>query len=168
MLAMIERYEETGLQREHPGRRAQSHIRNPRFLTGWFPARPESAHAPKEQRCVDKSAAAVTLYLREVGQVPVILPQEEAALVARIKRGDRKARERLIKANLRRVVEISREYENIGLPLLDLISEGNVGLLKAVERFDLTNGQSFSAYSTWWIKQSIKRALAANSRAIRR
>jgi DNA-directed RNA polymerase sigma subunit (sigma70/sigma32) len=108
----------------------------------------------------------IKLYLREVGQVKLLTPREEMELVARVKQGDRKARERLIKANLRLVVGVSREYEDMGLPLLDLISEGNLGLLKAVERFDPANGSTFSAYSIWWIKRSIKRALTSQSRTL--
>ena len=90
-----------------------------------------------------------------------LTPREEVDLAARIKRGDKKARERMIKASLRQVVAIAREFEDIGLPLLDLISEGNLGLLKAIERFDPAKDGKLSAYSAWWIKQSIKRALAA-------
>ena len=81
-------------------------------------------------------------------------------MVVRSIKGDRQARERLIKGNLRRVANISAEYENIGLSLLDLISEGNLGLLKAVARFDPSKGTPFPAFSTWWIKQAIKRALS--------
>jgi RNA polymerase primary sigma factor len=107
------------------------------------------------------------LYLREIGQVKLLTPQEECELAARIKRGDKKARERMIKANLRLVVKIARDYEGIGLPLLDLISEGNIGLIKAVERFDPAKGGKLSTYGSWWIKQSIKRALANQSKTIR-
>ena len=107
------------------------------------------------------------LYLREIGQVKLLTPQEERELAARIKRGDKKARERMIKANLRLVVKIARDYEGIGLPLLDLISEGNIGLIKAVERFDPAKGGKLSTYGSWWIKQSIKRALANQSKTIR-
>jgi RNA polymerase primary sigma factor len=88
-------------------------------------------------------------------------------LAARIKKGDKKAREHMIKANLRLVVKIARDYEGIGLPLLDLISEGNIGLMKAVERFDPAKGGKLSTYGSWWIKQSIKRALANQSKTIR-
>ncbi|MEY4384802.1 MAG: hypothetical protein RLY20_85, partial [Verrucomicrobiota bacterium] len=93
--------------------------------------------------------------------------QEENDLAARIKKGDKKAREHMIKANLRLVVKIARDYEGIGLPLLDLISEGNIGLMKAVERFDPAKGGKLSTYGSWWIKQSIKRALANQSKTIR-
>src|SRR6202050_897782 len=110
---------------------------------------------------------AIRLYLREIGQVKLLTPDEEIQLAARIKKGDKKAREHMIKANLRLVVKIARDYEGIGLPLLDLISEGNIGLMKAVERFDPKKGGKLSTYGSWWIKQSIKRALANQSKTIR-
>jgi RNA polymerase primary sigma factor len=110
---------------------------------------------------------AIRLYLREIGQVKLLTPSEEIELAARIKKGDKKAREHMIKANLRLVVKIARDYEGIGLPLLDLISEGNIGLMKAVERFDPAKGGKLSTYGSWWIKQSIKRALANQSKTIR-
>src|SRR5277367_5822706 len=110
---------------------------------------------------------AIKLYLREIGQVKLLTPQEEIELAAKIKKGDKKAREQMIKANLRLVVKIARDYEGIGLPLLDLISEGNIGLMKAVERFDPAKGGKLSTYGSWWIKQSIKRALANQSKTIR-
>jgi RNA polymerase primary sigma factor len=110
---------------------------------------------------------AIKLYLREIGQVKLLTPQEEIELAARIKKGDKKAREQMIKANLRLVVKIARDYEGIGLPLLDLISEGNIGLMKAVERFDPNKGGKLSTYGSWWIKQAIKRALANQSKTIR-
>ena len=110
---------------------------------------------------------AIKLYLREIGQVQLLTPEEEIGLAARIKKGDKKAREHMIKANLRLVVKIARDYEGIGLPLLDLISEGNIGLMKAVERFDPKKGGKLSTYGSWWIKQSIKRALANQSKTIR-
>ncbi|MEI7730705.1 MAG: sigma-70 family RNA polymerase sigma factor [Verrucomicrobiota bacterium] len=111
--------------------------------------------------------SAVKLYLREIGQVKLLTAQEEIDLAARIKRGDKKAREAMIKANLRLVVKIAHDYENLGLPLLDLISEGNLGLIKAVERFDPAKGGKLSTYGAWWIKQAIKRALANQSKTIR-
>jgi RNA polymerase primary sigma factor len=110
---------------------------------------------------------AIKLYLREIGQVKLLTPAEEIDLAAKIKKGDKKARELMIKANLRLVVKIARDYEGIGLPLLDLISEGNIGLMKAVERFDPKKGGKLSTYGSWWIKQSIKRALANQSKTIR-
>jgi len=110
---------------------------------------------------------AIKLYLREIGQVKLLTPQEEIELAARIKKGDKKAREQMIKANLRLVVKIAHDYEGLGLPLLDLINEGNIGLMKAVERFDPAKGGKLSTYGAWWIKQSIKRALANQSKTIR-
>jgi RNA polymerase primary sigma factor len=96
-----------------------------------------------------------------------LTPQDEIELARKIKKGDSTARERMISANLRLVVTIAHDYVNLGLPLLDLISEGNIGLTKAVERFDPTKGAKLSTYAMWWIKQSIKRALANQSKTIR-
>jgi RNA polymerase primary sigma factor len=110
---------------------------------------------------------AIKLYLREIGQVPLLTPAQEIELAAKIKKGDSAARELMIKANLRLVVKIAHDYESYGLPLLDLISEGNIGLMKAVERFDPAKGGKLSTYSSWWIKQSMKRALANQSKTIR-
>jgi RNA polymerase primary sigma factor len=107
------------------------------------------------------------LYLREIGQVKLLTPKEEIALAKRIKRGDKLAREQMIKANLRLVVKIARDYDGLGLPLLDLISEGNIGLMKGVERFDPKKGAKLSTYASWWIKQSIKLALGNQSKTIR-
>jgi RNA polymerase primary sigma factor len=110
---------------------------------------------------------AFTLYLREIGQVKLLSVREEKELAARIKRGDEAAREQMIKANLRLVVHIARQYEYCGLPLLDLINEGNIGLMKAVERFDPAKGAKFSTYASLWIKQAIRRGLAGQARTIR-
>jgi RNA polymerase primary sigma factor len=110
---------------------------------------------------------AIKLYLQEIGRVKLLTVEEEIELAARIKRGDKEAREAMIKANLRLVVKIAREYEGLGLPLLDLISEGNIGLMKAVERFDPNKGGKLSTYGAFWIKQCIKRALANQSKTIR-
>src|SRR5204863_8030125 len=93
--------------------------------------------------------------------------QQQIELAGKIKKGDAAARELMINANLRLVVTIARDYANFGLPLLDLISEGNIGLTKAVERFDPTKGAKLSTYAMWWIKQSIKRALADQGKTIR-
>jgi len=114
-----------------------------------------------------ESDSGIKIYLREIGQVPLLTPAEEIKLAARIKRGDKEARLHMIKANLRLVVKIAHDYANFGLPLLDLISEGNIGLMKAVERFDPEKGAKLSTYAAWWIKQSIKRALANQSKTIR-
>src|SRR6516162_658797 len=115
----------------------------------------------------DDSETSIKIYLQEIGGTPLLTVQEEIELAARIKKGDQKARAWMIKANLRLVVKIAHDYSNFGLPLLDLISEGNIGLVKAVERFDPAKGGKLSTYSAWWIKQSIKRALANQSKTIR-
>src|SRR5690349_8919959 len=111
--------------------------------------------------------STLELYLREIGRLGRITPQQEIELAKRIQQGDERAREEMIKANLRLVVKIARDYEEYGLPLLDLINEGNIGLMKAVERFDPTKGAKLSTYASWWIKQAIKRALSNQSKTIR-
>ena len=121
---------------------------------------------PRDRQAYDGDSA-IKLYLREIGQVSLLTIEEEIQLAAKIKKGDKKARELMIKANLRLVVKIAHDYENYGLPLLDLINEGNIGLMKAVERFDPAKGGKLSTYAAWWIKQSIKRALANQSKTIR-
>ncbi len=107
------------------------------------------------------------LYLQEIGKTPLLTIEEEIQLARRIRRGDKAARDHMISANLRLVVKIAMDYKDFGLPLLDLISEGNIGLIKAVERFDPRKGGKLSTYAAWWIKQSIKRALANQSKTIR-
>ena len=107
------------------------------------------------------------LYLQEIGKTALLTIEEEVALAKRIRRGDKSARDHMIRANLRLVVKIAMDYKDFGLPLLDLISEGNIGLVKAVERFDPRKGGKLSTYAAWWIKQSIKRALANQSKTIR-
>src|SRR6266404_103037 len=116
---------------------------------------------------MNENDSGLNRYLQEIGRIPLLTPQQEVDLAGRIKKGDTAARERMINANLRLVVTIARDYGNLGLPLLDLISEGNIGLTKAVERFDPTKGAKLSTYAMWWIKQSIKRALANQSKTIR-
>ena len=105
--------------------------------------------------------------MREIGRFPLLTLQQELELAEKIKKGDAEARERMINSNLRLVVAIAHDYVNLGLPLLDLISEGNVGLTKAVERFDPAKGAKLSTYAIWWVKQSIRRALANQSKTIR-
>jgi RNA polymerase primary sigma factor len=124
-------------------------------------------HLPEVEREAYDENSGLTLYLQEVGRTPLLTPLEEVQLAKRIKRGDAKAREQMIKANLRLVVKIARGYENYGLPLLDLINEGNIGLMKGVERFDPAKGAKFSTYGAWWIKQAMRRALANQSKTIR-
>ncbi|MCU0796333.1 MAG: RNA polymerase sigma factor RpoD/SigA [Akkermansiaceae bacterium] len=107
------------------------------------------------------------IYLREISRTPLLTPEDEVKLARKIKRGDKAARAQMINANLRLVVKIAQDYSGYGLPLNDLISEGNIGLMKAVERFDPKKGGKLSTYAAWWIKQSIKRALANQSKTIR-
>ncbi len=113
------------------------------------------------------SESSLRVYMREISKTPLLTPQEEIELADRIKKGDKAARTHMIKANLRLVVKIAQDYSGYGLPLADLISEGNIGLMKAVERFDPNKGGKLSTYGSWWIKQSIKRALANQSKTIR-
>ncbi|HKP02723.1 MAG TPA: RNA polymerase sigma factor RpoD/SigA [Chthoniobacterales bacterium] len=110
---------------------------------------------------------AIDKYLREIGHLPLLTPKQEIELAGKIKAGNHGARDRMITSNLRLVVTIARSYTNFGLPLADLISEGNIGLVKAVERFDPSKGAKLSSYAVWWIRQAIKRALDDQSRLIR-
>jgi RNA polymerase primary sigma factor len=116
---------------------------------------------------MNETDTGLNRYLREIGRFPRLTPQQEIELAAKIKKGDAKAREQMINSNLRLVVTIAHDYANLGLPLLDLVSEGNIGLTKAVERFEPGKGAKLSTYAMWWIKQSIKRALANQSKTIR-
>ena len=109
---------------------------------------------------------SVRLYLREIGRVKMIKPDEEIELARRIAKGDRAAKKKLIQANLRLVISIAKKYVNRGLPFQDLIQEGNLGLIRAAEKFDHTKGFKFSTYATWWIRQAISRAIAEHSRTI--
>src|SRR6202022_4645132 len=111
--------------------------------------------------------SSLNRYLQEIGRISLLTPQQEIELAGKIKKGDATARESMINANLRLVVTIARDYMNLGLPLLDLISEGNIGLTKAVERFDPAKGAKVSTYAMWWIKQSIKRPLANQGKTVR-
>lgn len=114
-----------------------------------------------------ESDASLKLYLREISKTPLLTVAEENKLAERIRMGDGEARTHMIKANLRLVVKIAHDYSGYGLSLSDLISEGNIGLMNAVERFDPEKGGKLSTYGAWWIKQSIKRALANQSKTIR-
>jgi RNA polymerase primary sigma factor len=115
----------------------------------------------------EKNDTAIRVYLREIGRIALLTPKQEIELAAKIKQGDGEARSLLISSNLRLVVTIAQDYANLGLPLLDLISEGNVGLTVAVGRFDPSKGAKLSTYAAWWIRQSIKRALSNQGRTIR-
>jgi RNA polymerase primary sigma factor len=126
-------------------------------------SRPARAGEPMEH----SERSSLKLYLQEIGRTPLLKPEQEVQLAERIQKGDKEARDHMIKSNLRLVVKIAHDYKDFGLPLLDLISEGNIGLIKAVERFDPNKGGKLSTYAAWWIKQSIKRALANQSKTIR-
>lgn len=109
----------------------------------------------------------VKIYLKEIGRVPLLTAEEEIELATRMAQGDKYARKRLSEANLRLVVSIAKRYVGRGMQFLDLIQEGNLGLIKAVEKFDYTKGYKFSTYATWWIRQAITRSIADQARTIR-
>src|SRR5512145_2093691 len=115
----------------------------------------------------NRESQSLEKYLQEIGKVELITPEEEVKLAERIKQGDLKALDRLTKANLRCVVSVAKQYQNQGLSLPDLINEGNLGLIKAAQRFDETRGFKFISYAVWWIRQSILQALAEQSRIVR-
>jgi len=119
------------------------------------------------KQVTNRDTASLEKYLHEIGKVGLITADEEVALAQRIKMGDWTALERLTKANLRFVVSVSKQYQNQGLSLQDIINEGNVGLIKAAQRFDETRGFKFISYAVWWIRQSIMQALAEQSRIVR-
>lgn len=126
------------------------------------------APAPKQREKTElPERNSIKTYLQEIGKIDLLTPAQEISLAHRIQSGDKSARDHMIKANLRLVVKIAHDYKDFGLPVLDLISEGNIGLIKAVERFDPEKGGKLSTYAAWWIKQSIKRALANQSKTIR-
>ena len=111
--------------------------------------------------------SSISVYMREIAKTKLLTPEEEIELAARIAKGDERARARMIESNLRLVVKIAKDYANYGVPLVDLISEGNIGLIRAVEKFDPNKGGKLSTYAAWWIKQSIKRALANQGKTVR-
>jgi RNA polymerase primary sigma factor len=115
----------------------------------------------------NRESQSLEKYLQEIGKVELITPEEEVKLAVRIKQGDQKALDKLTKANLRFVVSVAKQYQNQGLTLPDLINEGNLGLIKAAQRFDETRGFKFISYAVWWIRQSILQALAEQSRIVR-
>ena len=119
------------------------------------------------KQVTNRETASLDKYLQEIGKVDLITADEEVALAQRIRQGDRAALEKLTKANLRFVVSVSKQYQNQGLSLPDLINEGNLGLIKAANRFDETRGFKFISYAVWWIRQSILQALAEQSRIVR-
>lgn len=113
------------------------------------------------------SDRTLSLYIREIAKTPLLTREEEVALAERVMAGDKEARTQMISANLRLVVKIAKDYSGYGLPLSDLISEGNIGLMTAVDRYDPDKGAKLSSYASWWIKQSVKRALANQGKTIR-
>ena len=115
----------------------------------------------------NRESASLEKYLQEIGHQDLLTADEEVELAQQIKKGDRKALERLTKANLRFVVSVAKQYQNKGLSLPDLINEGNLGLIKAAERYDETRGFKFISYAVWWIRQSILQAIAEQSRIVR-
>jgi RNA polymerase primary sigma factor len=119
------------------------------------------------KQVTNRETASLDKYLQEIGKEDLISAEEEVILAQKIRNGDRKALERLTKANLRFVVSVSKQYQNQGLTLPDLINEGNLGLIKAAERFDETRGFKFISYAVWWIRQSILQALAEQARIVR-
>ncbi len=119
------------------------------------------------KQVTNRETASLDKYLQEIGRVELITADEEVALAQRIKQGDQRALEKLTKSNLRFVVSVSKQYQNQGLSLPDLINEGNLGLIKAAQRFDETRGFKFISYAVWWIRQSILQALAEQSRIVR-
>lgn len=119
------------------------------------------------QSFTNRESASLDKYLQDIGHEELLTPEEEVELAQRIKQGDRKALEKLTRANLRFVVSVAKQYQNQGLSLPDLINEGNMGLIKAAEKFDETRGFKFISYAVWWIRQSIMQALAEQSRIVR-
>lgn len=119
------------------------------------------------KQVTNRESPSLDKYLHEIGKVPLISAEEEVVLAKKIKKGDEEALSKLIKANLRFVVSVSKQYQNQGLTLPDLINEGNVGLIKAAQRFDETRGFKFISYAVWWIRQAILQALAERSRIVR-
>ena len=127
----------------------------------------EEKAAPKLDLTVEPSLDSLRLYLREIGKVPLLTADQEVYLAKRIERGDMAAKTQMIEANLRLVVSIAKSYLGRGLSFLDLIQEGSLGLIRAVEKFDYRKGYKFSTYATWWIRQAVTRAIADKARTIR-
>jgi RNA polymerase primary sigma factor len=119
------------------------------------------------KQITNRETASLDMYLQDIGRVELITADEEVVLAQKIKQGDQRALDKLVKANLRFVVSVSKQYQNQGLSLPDLINEGNMGLIKAAQRFDETRGFKFISYAVWWIRQSILQALAEQSRIVR-
>ena len=127
----------------------------------------EAEDTDQREETRDTSRANLAVYLREIARIPLLTREQEGELARRIRAGEEAAKQRLIEANLRLVVQVARRYINRGLPLPDLIEEGNIGLLRAVEKFEPERGTRFATYATWWIRQAVSRALANQARTIR-
>jgi RNA polymerase primary sigma factor len=130
------------------------------------PEKPTRRRAPLDLR-PDGTTDGLQLFLKDIGRVRLLTAQQEVGLAKRIERGDLDAKQRMVEANLRLVVSIAKNYRNQGLPFLDLIQEGTIGLVRAAEKFDYRRGYKFSTYATWWIRQAVARALADKARTIR-
>ena len=137
------------------------------FTAEWVPEDDEEVKIDEPIYLDDVADDSVRLYLREIGKIPLLKPDEELALAYRVKAGEKKAKDKMAEANMRLVVSIAKRYVGRGLDLLDLIQEGNTGLLRAVEKFDPDKGFKFSTYATWWIRQAITRAIADQARTVR-
>jgi RNA polymerase primary sigma factor len=133
----------------------------------WDQSEDEPAAEDNDDYIKDIADDSVRLYLREIGKIPLLTGEQEVMLAKRIEAGDKAAKDAMAEANMRLVVSIAKKYIGRGLDLLDLIQEGNTGLLRAVEKFDYTKGYKFSTYATWWIRQAITRAIADQARTIR-
>ncbi len=133
------------------------------MATSYGPAKPPPEPKPTPEQTLD----CMRLYLQSIGKVELLTAESEVALAKRIERGDIDAKREMVEANLRLVVSIAKAYQQRGLSLLDLIQEGSLGLIRAVEKFDYRRGHKFSTYATWWIRQAISRALADKARTIR-
>ena len=130
-------------------------------------AEEEEDTVAEEMEAQEVSTDALQLFLKDVGKVDLLTAAQEVELAKRIERGDHRAKQEMVEANLRLVVSIAKRYRNQGLPFLDLIQEGTIGLVRAAEKFDYRKGFKFSTYATWWIRQAVARALADKARTIR-
>src|SRR5437773_1383286 len=127
----------------------------------------EEDEAQSRQRTIETSTDSLQLFLKDIGRVDLLTAAQEVELAKRIERGDHRAKQEMVEANLRLVVSIAKRYRNQGLPFLDLIQEGTIGLVRAAEKFDYRKGFKFSTYATWWIRQAVARAIADKGRTIR-
>lgn len=146
---------------------SQIDLDNPEAIDDGLGEAPDEGISPRGKLISTPGEDPVQFYLRSIGRIKLLAAKEEIELARRIQIGDALAKHKLVQANLRLVVSIAKKYQNRGLPLLDLIQEGNLGLIRAAEKFDAERGYKFSTYATWWIRQGITRAIADKSRTIR-